>query len=210
MKVAIYDQTGKKASDKAFPSVLAEVKINPTLIHEAIIRQQANARHAIAHTKTKGEVRGGGRKPYRQKGTGNARQGSIRNPHYIGGGVAFGPRSDRNFSKDMPRKQRKLALLGALKKRIEEDAVFGITPYAGDAKTREFVAMLSKLPQGRSYVIFTSGDSALLERVSANIPNVSVLDIKRLNICDVVKHDKVVFVDAAIDEFETVFLSSNK
>ena len=107
MKVDLYTQKGEKKGQVELKKEFFEVPYNEGLIHQALIRQQANARSPIAHTKIRREVRGGGRKPFRQKGTGSARQGSRRSPHFKGGGVVFGPRNTRNFEVDMPKKQRK-------------------------------------------------------------------------------------------------------
>src|SRR6056300_371072 len=114
MKIKVYNQKGEVTKDLTLPKSIFGHEFNEVLVHQALVRQLSNSRNPIAHTKTKGEVRGGGRKPYRQKGTGRARQGSTRNPHFVGGGVAFGPRNDRNFQIQMPKKQRRKALLCAL------------------------------------------------------------------------------------------------
>ncbi len=113
-KISVYNQEGKVVGDLELNAAHFGVKPNPALVHEVVVSQQANARRSIAHTKTKGEVRGGGKKPWKQKGTGRARQGSTRNPQWVGGGVAFGPRADRDNSVKVNRRVRQKALFMAI------------------------------------------------------------------------------------------------
>lgn len=114
MKIDLYSSTGEKKGQVPFPKTLLIETPNLALVHEALVRQEANARLSLACAKTRSSVRGGGRKPWRQKGTGRARQGSIRSPQWRGGGVLFGPTGEENFSKQMPKKMRRKALLCAL------------------------------------------------------------------------------------------------
>src|SRR3989339_770912 len=111
MKVPVYNQKGETVSEMELPKEILEVSPNPDLVHHVVVAQQANRRQIIAHTKTRGEVRGGGKKPWRQKGTGRARHGSIRSPLWKGGGVTFGPRNDRVYEQDINRKMRRKALM---------------------------------------------------------------------------------------------------
>jgi len=208
-KIALYNQSGEKKGDVTASDTIFAAKFNPDLIHQALVRQHANARVAIAHTKTKAEVKGGGAKPFRQKGTGRARQGSIRNPHYIGGGVAFGPRKDRNYSKDMPKKQRRLALFSALSAKLSDNQVLALEEYkAEETKTKNFVNMLHKLPIDDDVLVVTAEKNDLIQKSSNNIPFVKAIQVNYLNIADLQKHKHVLFLKDSIDKLEQIFLSN--
>ena len=121
MKVSVYNQEGKEVGKVLLPKEIFEVKVNPDLVHQVVVCQMANRRQPIAHTKDRGEVRGGGRKPWSQKGTGRARHGSIRSPLWIGGGVTFGPRKEKIFKKKIPKKMRRKALFMVLSGKAKEN-----------------------------------------------------------------------------------------
>ncbi len=209
MKIDIYNQKGEKVSTKELPAEIFEVEFKGELVHQASVRQLANARKPVAHTQTKGEVSGGGRKPFRQKGTGNARQGSITNPHFIGGGVAFGPRSNRNFELDMPKKQRRKALFMALSVKANEEKIFGLDSYEDkDAKTKRFNELVAKLPVNRNVLIVLPAVNETISRVSRNLPYVKVIYANYLNIKDLSKYDSICFVGDAVEKTKEIF--SNK
>ncbi len=181
---------------------------NEDLIHQALVRQHANKRIAVAHVKSRGEVRGGGRKPYRQKGTGHARQGSTRNVHYRGGCVVFGPRNTRNFSKDMPRKQRRKALFSALSEKARNNHVIALEKYeSNEAKTKTFAEMISKLPVERKALVVVPERNEIIEKSSRNIPGVKTITVNYLNIADLQKHDTLIFIQDSFKKLEEVFLS---
>jgi len=121
MKIAVYNQKGEKIGTTLLPKEIFEIKMNPDLVHQVIISQMANQRKIIAHTKDRSEVRGGGRKPWQQKGLGRARHGSIRSPLWKGGGVTFGPRKERVFKKNIPKKMRRKALFMALSDKVKNN-----------------------------------------------------------------------------------------
>ncbi|MBD3330400.1 50S ribosomal protein L4 [Candidatus Peregrinibacteria bacterium] len=207
MKVDLYTQSGEKNGSLTLPKEIFEVKYNEDLIHQALIRQLANKRVAIAHTKTKGEVRGGGRKPFRQKGTGRARQGSIRSPHMKGGGVTFGPRNDRNFCKNMPKKQRRAALFSALSYKAKNNAIIGLEGFNADApKTKEFNEMLKKLPIERNTLIVIPEKNAVIQKSSSNLPNAKTILAPYLNIHDLQKYRTIVIFKDAVDKLKETFL----
>ena len=184
-----------------------EVPFNKDLVHQALIRQLANKRVAIAHTKTRGEVRGGGRKPFRQKGTGNARQGTIRAPHMRGGGVVFGPRNNRNFTKDMPKKQRRKALFSALSEKARNNEIIGLEGYeAAEPKTKDFVSMLKKLPIERNVLVVVGGKNPIVKKASSNIANAKTVTANYLNIHDLQKYRKVLIFKDAVDVIKETFL----
>lgn len=207
MNIDLYSQKGDKLKSIRVSDVIFKAEINEGLMHQALVRQHSNARVNLAHTLTKGEVRGGGAKPYRQKGTGRARQGSIRNPHYKGGGVAMGPRNNRNFTKDMPKKQRRKALFSALSLKAKDGNIAAIDKYASkEIKTKDFVAMLDKLPKAKRTLFVLDQKNEVLEKSANNVPNVKTLLVNYLNIADLVKYEKVVFLEPALKKAEEVFV----
>jgi len=211
MKIDIYSQKGEKSSQAEVSKELFEVPFNEDLIHQALVRQHANARIAVAHTKKRGEIRGGGRKPYRQKGTGSARQGSIRNVHFRGGCVVFGPRNDRNFKKDMPRKQRRRALFSALSEKARSKEIIGLEEYeAKEVKTKLFAELIKKLPIERNVLIVTAEKNELIEKSSRNISNVKTISVPYLNIRDLQKYHTILFLKEALTKMEEVFLTPSK
>jgi len=206
MKVDLYNQRGEKSGSLELPSEIFEVPFNKDLVHQALIRQLANRRVAIAHTKTRGEVRGGGRKPFKQKGTGNARQGTIRAPHMKGGAVIFGPSKDRNFSKDMPKKQRRKALFCALSEKARKNQIMGLEGYeASVPKTKEFAAMIAKMPVERKVLVVIPEKDKLVQKASSNLPNIKTIIANYLNIHDLQKYTQVIFFKDAIKTLEEVF-----
>ncbi len=210
MKIDIYNQNGEVAKTMELPKEVFEVELKEELVHQALVRQLANARKAVAHTKTKGEVSGGGRKPFRQKGTGNARQGSITNPHFIGGGVAFGPRNNRNFEKDMPKKQRRKALLMALSVKATESKIFGLESYEdSEAKTKNMAALINKLPVERNILFVLPESNELIRKVTRNLPFAKTITAPYLNIHDLVKYDSVCFVADGIEKTKNTFSINN-
>lgn len=208
MKVDLYNQKGEKSGSLELPKEMFGLEFNADLVHQALVRQLANARSSIAHAKTKGEVSGGGRKPFRQKGTGNARQGSTRNPHMKGGGVVFGPRNVRNFAVDMPKKQRRKALFTALSAKAAEKEVIALEDYvAKEAKTKDFAAMLKKLPIDRNVLIIISEKDAVIQRSSRNLPNAKTILANYLNIHDLQKHKTVLLMKDSVEKMKALFLS---
>lgn len=211
MKVDLYTQQGEKNGTLELPKEIFEVPFNKDLVHQALIRQLSNARIAIAHTKTKGEVRGGGRKPFKQKGTGNARQGSTRNPHMKGGGVAMGPRNDRNFTKDMPKSQRRKALFCALSEKARNNEIIALEGYeAKTPKTKEFNSLLAKLPIDRNVLIVISEKDKIVQKSSGNLANAKTILANYLNIHDLQKYRKVLLFKDAVSKIEETFSSKAK
>lgn len=146
MNYQVHNQNGEAVKDINLNPAVFEMKINEPLIHQVAMAQLANARVAIAHTKTKGEVRGGGKKPWRQKGTGRARHGSIRSPLWKGGGVTFGPRNTRNFSQKVNKKMKKAALFSCLSDKAQQNALVILDKLdATEAKTKEFAKVILNL-----------------------------------------------------------------
>lgn len=206
-KVTLYNQKGEKKGDIQVSEQIFGAKFNRDLIHQALVRQLSNGRLGmIAHTKTRAEVRGGGRKPFRQKGTGKARQGSTRDPHQVGGGVAHGPRNNRNYTKQMPKKQRRLALFSALSVKLTENKIMAIDKYEGEMKTKAFVEMIQNLPIEKDVLVVLPEKNAVIEKSGNNIPTVKTLLVNYLNIADLQKYDSIIFLESALKKAEEIFL----
>lgn len=211
MKITLYSQKGEMTGEIELPKEIFEVPFNKDLVHQALLRQLSNKRVAIAHTKTRAEVRGGGRKPFRQKGTGNARQGTIRAPHMRGGGVVFGPRNTRNFTKDMPKKQRRKALFCALSEKARDNEIIALEGYQAEKpQTKTFSAMLQKLPIERDVLIVIPEKNQIIQQSSKNIPFAKTILANYLNIKDLQKYEKVLLLKDAIDKIKETYLSKAK
>ena len=207
MKIDLYQQSGEKKGTVDVSDKIFAAPVNEELMRMALIRQQANARQANAHTKTRTEVRGGGKKPWRQKGTGRARFGSSRNPIWRGGGVAFGPRNIRNYKKQLPKKIRRAALFSSLSQKATENAIFALDKFeVKTPKTKDFLAMFKKLPVERSLLVVMLEKDMNLEKSANNLPNVKIILVDYLNLHDLLKYEKVMFLEPALKKAEELFL----
>ncbi len=207
MKIDLYSQSGEKKGTIEIPKEIFEVPFNENLIHQALIRQLANKRISIAHTKTRGNVRGGGRKPFRQKGTGNARQGTIRSPLLRGGGIIFGPSKKRNFSKDMPKKQRRKALFSALSEKARNNEIIALESYEDEEmKTKKMHELLQKLQIERNVLIIIPGKNTIIQKASNNLPYTKTILTNYINIHDLQKYKKVLFLKESIEKLKEIYL----
>lgn len=208
MKFDLYTQKGEKKGTTEGSDKIFKVPVNDELMRLHVVMQLANARQVTAHTKTRAEVRGGGKKPWKQKGTGRARAGSTRSPVWVGGGVTFGPRANRNFEKSMNKKARRLALFSGLSQKASDSLVFALDKYDSKApKTKEFTALLSKLPVKRSLLIIQSESDKNLEKSVSNLPNVKAITLGTLNLHDLMKYESVMFMEPALKKAEEIYLS---
>jgi large subunit ribosomal protein L4 len=184
------------------PAEIFDVATNIPLIHQVVVAQQAAARQGTASTKSRGEVRGGGRKPYKQKGTGRARQGSTRAPQFVGGGVVHGPKP-RDYDQRTPKKMKAAALKGALSDRARSGRIHVVESLsAGDKpSTKTAVTLLNSLSGGRRQLIVLQRDDALTWLSLRNVPNVHILAVDQLNTYDVLLSDDVIFTKGAYDAF---------
>ena len=186
------------------PDAIFAAKINVPLMHQVVVAQRAAARQGTHATKTRGMVSGGGRKPYRQKGTGRARQGSTRAPQFTGGGVAHGPQP-RDYTQRVPKKMKAAALRGALSDRAANDRIFVVTNFVeGDApRTKDALAVLAQVTDGaaRNILVVTQSDDELTWKSLRNVPAVHLLAEDQLNTYDVLISDYVVFTEAALRTF---------
>lgn len=211
MKVDLYKQSGEKNGQIELPKEIFEVPFNKDLVHQALIRQLSNRRASTAHSKTRGDVNGGGRKPYKQKGTGRARQGSIRAPHYKGGGVAFGPKNDTNYVKLMPKKQRRQALFSALSEKARCSEIMVLEGYSSEKpKTKTFSEMLKKLPIERDVLIVIPEKNELVQKSCNNVPFAKTILVNYINIQDLQRYNKVLLFKDSIDKIKEVFLTKTK
>ncbi len=205
-KTSIYNYQGQSVGHMELPDRLFAVTPDPALVHEAVIAQRANARHAIASTKTKGLVNGGGKKPWKQKGTGRARQGSIRSPQWKGGGVVFGPLSERNFSLKMNRKAKRKALSMVLTDKLMREKLIVLEAIAKEpVKTKTFAAMIQKLPVDRTTLLVLGGSDPVAVRMARNLPSVKVVTVNSLNMLDLLTYRSVVFMKDAISALEQIY-----
>jgi len=186
------------------PDAIFAAKINVPLMHQVVVAQRAAARQGTHATKTRGMVSGGGKKPYRQKGTGRARQGSTRAPQFTGGGVAHGPQP-RDYTQRVPKKMKAAALRGALSDRAANDRIFVVTNFVeGDApRTKDALAVLAQVTDGasRNILVVTQSDDELTWKSLRNVPAVHLLAEDQLNTYDVLLSDYVVFTEAALRTF---------
>jgi len=196
--VKVVDQAGKSKGTITLPEAFAQTP-NVAVMHQALIRQLANARQGTSNTKKRGEVRGGGRKPYRQKGTGNARQGSIRSPQYAGGGIVFGPHP-RSYEQDMPRKQRRLALRSALSTKAAEDQITVVDAFDIETpKTKVVTDLLSAVSAGARVLVVIGSHHETLEKSARNIPEVKVVLASNLSVRDLISAEMVLITKDAVE-----------
>ncbi len=208
MLVNTYNQKGEKIGQTRLPSEIFDVKINPDLTHQVIVSQMANRRKVIAHTKTRAEVRGGGRKPWRQKGTGRARHGSIRSPLWRGGGVTFGPRKERIFKKKINKKTKKLALFMALSGKIKNNLLILLDKLKIEKpKTKEMTEILKKLPcKNESSLIALPELDKNLILAARNLPGVQTIQAKDLNALDLLSFKYLIMPKDSIKVIKETFL----
>jgi|JI8StandDraft_1071087.scaffolds.fasta_scaffold00185_7 large subunit ribosomal protein L4 len=204
--ISIYNQEGKIVGDLALNDKIFAVKPNAGLVHEAVTAQRANARRTIASTKNRGEVRGGGKKPWKQKGTGRARQGSIRSPQWVGGGIVFGPRSERNFELKINRKAKQKALFMALSDKLINKQLLVIDSVNTEAiKTKVLAEMIKKLPVGRTILLVSPKADPSLMRMVRNLQSVTLVSSNSVNLVDVLGHKSVAFLKDAVASFEKLY-----
>jgi large subunit ribosomal protein L4 len=196
--------SGESGKTVELPEEIFAAKVNVPLIHQVVVAQQAAARQGTASAKTRGEVRGGGKKPYRQKGTGRARQGSLRAPQYAGGGTVHGP-VPRSYAQRTPKKMKAAALRGALTDRLSHGRVFVVSTFvAGDVpKTKDAMAVLTGAvgETGRKVLAVIHREDEVSWKSLKNVPSVHVLTEDQLNTYDVLASDHVVFTEQALETF---------
>ena len=200
--IDVIDLKGKKAGSVVLPGSIFDVPTNIPLMHQVVVAQLAAARQGTHATKTRGEVAGGGKKPFRQKGTGNARQGSIRAPHFTGGGIVHGPQP-RDYDQRTPKKMKQGALRSALSDRARADRIHVVTAlFEGDKpSTKAALAALRAIVEDRQALVVLDRGNELTALSLRNVPEVHVLWADQLNTYDVLDADDIVFTQAALESF---------
>jgi len=208
MKINTYNQNGKKLDQILLPKEIFDVKINLDLVHQVVVSQMSNLRKVLAHTKTRAEVSGGGRKPWRQKGTGRARHGSIRSPIWKGGGVAFGPRKERSFKKRIPKKMKRKALFMTLSDKAKNNLLIILDNLdVQEPKTKLMQDVIKKLPlKEKSALIVLPKLEKNIVLAARNLPNIQTIEARKLNSLDIVSFKYLILLKDSIEEIKETFL----
>lgn len=200
-KVTLYKQDGTENGQIELNDAIFGIEPNESVVFDAVIMQRASMRQGTHAVKNRSQVRGGGRKPWRQKGTGRARQGSIRSPQWVGGGVVFGP-TPRSYAYKLPKKVRRLAIRSALSMKAAENQIKVIEGLAFEApKTKAFKEILTNLNLGKTLVVL-EGDNDNAYLSARNLPNVKVIDERNVNVLDVVNYDTILITKQALETVE--------
>ncbi len=204
-KVALYNREGSQVGEVTLSDSIFATDINKTLLHEAVNMHLASKRRGTAEAKTRSEVRGGGRKPWRQKGTGRARHGTIRSPIWVGGGVTFAPKP-RDYSYKMPKKAKRKAIKSAFSSKVDEGELIVLDELNMEApKTKTIANVLENLGVGSKVMIVTSESDLNVYRSTKNIPGVSSAIASNLNVYDILNHDYLILTQDAVSVVEEVF-----
>jgi len=209
MLVKTYDTNGKEVGQTRLPSEIFDVKMNSDLVHQVVVSQMANKRTVIAHTKDRAQVRGGGRKPWRQKGTGRARHGSRRSPLWKGGGVTFGPTKERNFEKKINKKMKRKAILMVLSAKVKNNLLLILEKLSLEKpKTKLMAGILKKLPiKGSSLIILPQLEREIV-RAARNIPKTATIEARNLNVLDLLSFKYLIMPKDSVKVIKTTFLKS--
>ncbi|ASS89812.1 MAG: 50S ribosomal protein L4 [Bacillaceae bacterium] len=203
-KVTLYNQNGSAVGEIELNDSVFGIEPNKHVLFEAVIMQRASQRQGTHKVKNRSEVSGGGRKPWRQKGTGRARQGSIRSPQWRGGGTVFGP-TPRTYAYKLPKKVRRLAIKSALSSKVQENNIVVLEDLVLEApKTKEMAGILKGLSVDRKALIVTGDENENVILSARNIPGVTVVTANGINVLDVLSHDKLVITKAAVEKVEEV------
>lgn len=205
MQIDVHDRQGQVVGQADLDETVWGIEPHISVMHQALVRQQANARLGTHQTKTRGEVRGGGRKPWRQKGTGRARQGSIRAPQWKGGGVVWGPHP-RKYTQAMPKQMRRLAIRSALSAKLRDDRLTVIRDLGAiEPRTKAFKSLLDVLPESRSVLVVMAEKNEAIERSAGNLDQVKTIIAPILNVRDVLKYDRLLVTEEALAAIDTLW-----
>ena len=213
MKVTVYNQEGKEVGTTLLPNEIFGLKVNPDLVHQVVVSQMANRRKVIAHAKGRAEVRGGGRKPWRQKGTGRARVGSIRSPIWRGGGVTFGPTKERVFKKKINKKMRKIAFFMALSAKVKNNLLLILDKLSLEQpKTKSMTKIIENwklkiknFKEGSCLIASPRKDENII-RATRNIPNLQTIEARNLNTLDLLSFKYLIMPKETIKVIKETFL----
>ena len=204
-KVDLYNMKGETVGEIELSDNIFGIDVNVNAVHLAVQNQLANKRQGTQSTKTKSEVRGGGIKPWKQKGTGRARQGSIRSAQWIKGGIVLGPKP-RSYSYTLPKKLKKLALKSALTSKVNEKELLVLDQLNFDSiKTKQMVSVLKLLKVDTSVLVVIDGKNETVEKSARNIPGVKTAFVNTINVFDILKYDKFIITKDAVEKVEEVY-----
>jgi large subunit ribosomal protein L4 len=204
-KIDLYNTAGEVIGDIELSDAVFGISANKQVMHLAVVNQLANRRQGTQSTKTKSEVRGGGRKPWRQKGTGRARQGSIRSAQWIKGGIVFGPKP-RSYSYTLPKKVKRLALKSALSSKFSENEILVLDDINFETcKTKQMIEVLSNLKIDTTALLVIDGNNKNIELAARNIPGVKMAKVNTINTFDILKYSKFIITKDAVQKVEEVY-----
>lgn len=216
MKYPVHNQSGEKIKEVELNPSVFEVPVKEELVHQVVVAQMANSRQVLAHTKQRAEVRGGGRKPWRQKGTGRARHGSIRSPLWKGGGVTFGPTKERNFTKSINKKMKRKALFMTLSDKVIDKHLILLDELKVDGiKTKKFNEMINKLfskvvkdeTTQKTLIVVPETDKNLIMS-SKNLSKIKVIRADSLNVIDVIEYDYLLVPEKSLEIIKKIYVDS--
>ncbi|CAH1219665.1 50S ribosomal protein L4 [Paenibacillus plantiphilus] len=203
-KVALYSVNGSQVGEVELSETIFGIQPNVHVLHSAVLLQQAAERRGTHKTKGRSEVRGGGRKPWKQKGTGRARQGSIRSPQWVGGGTVFGP-TPRSYGFKLPKKVRRLAIKSALSSKVIDNDIIVLDQLAlSQPKTKEFASILNNLKVARKALVVTANYEDNVALSARNIPGIKIVAADGINVLDVLVYDKLIITKEAVEKVQEV------
>ena len=210
LKVKVYNQEGKEVGEEKLNPAIFEISPKDEVIHQVVVAMQSNKRQVLAHTKVMGEVRGGGAKPWRQKGTGRARHGSTRSPIWRGGGVTFGPRKDRNWQKKINKKMKRKALFMILSDKAKNKKIILIDKLElPEIKTKKLAQIIQNLPAKKATVLALPKVEDKIVKSGKNISELSVVQANSINCLDLLKYEYLLMPVASLKTIESSFLKDN-
>lgn len=217
MKTTVYNSTGDKTKDLDLPKRIFGVEPKSEVVHQVVVAQQANARQVLAHTKDKSDVRGGGKKPWRQKGTGRARHGSIRSPLWKGGGVTFGPTKDRNFSVSVNKRQKQLAMAMCLSDKVKDNSFVVFDQLSVSGKTKELKTWIEDMKKkidsikdGKKFLVVLDSKNAEFVRAARNLAKVHIILADSLNCIDILNHDAILTTEKSVERIDSFYKKINE
>jgi len=206
MKIDVYNQNGEVTGSAVLPKEIFDVKFSADLVHQVAVSLSGNKRQVSAHTKNRSEVSGGGKKPWRQKGTGRARHGSIRSPLWKGGGITFGPRNERDFEREIPKKMRRKALFMVLSQKLKDKQLVVLDKIESEGKTKEMAKSLAKLPcNGQATLVALPNYDKKIFLATRNIKKTSIDDARNLNVLDLLNTKYLLLTKESIKTIENTF-----
>lgn len=208
MKTAVYNLTGKEVSTIDLNEAIFNVAIKPEVVHQVYVAQSSNTREPIAHTKTKGDVSGGGKKPWKQKGTGRARHGSIRSPIWRGGGVTFGPNNERNWKMKINKNTRRLALKMCLTDKAQSNVLYVVEDFNfSEPKTKLVAEFLTKLPaKNKSFLLLNDESNKGLLKMSRNLKKINTVRAKDVSVLDLLSREAVIVSKKGLEQLDSILV----